>query len=108
VIFSIFFFKIMPRLKPGVLIHFHDVFWPFEYPQEWIEIGRAWNESYGLHAFLQYNDSFEILFFNSYLGNVYKDIVKEKMPYGNDEAAARSEAGGNFYAGGSLWLRKKK
>jgi predicted O-methyltransferase YrrM len=100
-------FEIMPRLKPGVLIHFHDVFWPFEYPQEWIEVGRSWNESYGLRAFLQYNDTFEILFFNSYLGNVYKDIVKKKMPYGDTDPANTNGAGGNFDAGGSLWLRKK-
>lgn len=102
------FFEIMPRLKPGVLIHFHDVFWPFEYPQEWIEVGRSWNESYGLRTFLQYNDCFEILFFNSYLGNVHKNIVKEKMPFGDNDAVYNKGAGGNFYAGGSLWLRKKK
>ncbi len=102
------FFEIMPRLKPGVLVHFHDVFWPFEYPQEWMKVGRSWNESYGLRAFLQYNDSFEILLFNSYLGNLYKNIVKEIMPYGDPDALESHDAGGNFYAGGSLWLRRKK
>jgi predicted O-methyltransferase YrrM len=102
------FFEIMPRLKPGVMIHFHDVFWPFEYPEEWVEIGRSWNESYGLRTFLQYNDCFEILFFNSYLGNVHKKIIKEKMPFGGNDSEDNDGAGGNFYAGGSLWLRKMK
>jgi predicted O-methyltransferase YrrM len=30
-------FQILPRLKPGVLVHFHDIFWPFEYPEAWLE-----------------------------------------------------------------------
>ncbi len=101
-------FDIMPRLAPGVLVHFHDIFWPFEYPQEWIEIGRSWNESYGLRAFMQYNESFEIIFFNSYLGTVYKKLVHEIMPYGDNSDVNGNNAGGNFSAGGSLWLRKKK
>jgi len=37
------FFEILPRLARGVYIHFHDVFYPFEYPKEWIYEGRAWN-----------------------------------------------------------------
>lgn len=88
-----FFFEIMPRLKKGVMIHFHDIFWPFEYPEEWVEVGRSWNESYGLHTFLQYNDSFEILFFNSYIGNAYKKIFNEKMPFGDEVSDEISSAG---------------
>jgi len=102
------FFEIMPRLKPGVMIHFHDIFWPFEYPEEWVEVGRSWNESYGLRTFLQYNDNFEILFFNSYLGNIHKKIVNEKLPFFDNDAEDNTRAGGNFYSGGSLWLRKMK
>jgi hypothetical protein len=49
------------------VIHFHDVFWPFEYPEQWIHGGRAWNENYILKAFLQFNASFKVLFFNSYI-----------------------------------------
>ncbi len=100
-------FEILPRLKPGVLVHFHDVFWPFEYPREWIEVGRSWNESYGLRAFLQYNDSFEVAFWASYLGNVHRAAMKQKMPYGDDGLVGNTDAGGNFNAGGSFWLRKK-
>jgi hypothetical protein len=44
--------RILPRLKPGVLVHFHDVFYPFSYPATWIREGRAWNESLFLRAFL--------------------------------------------------------
>jgi Methyltransferase domain len=32
-------FCILPRLKPGVFIHFHDIFYPFEYPPQWCSCG---------------------------------------------------------------------
>ena len=47
------FSDVLPRLNPGTLIHFHDVFERFEYPAEWLREGRGWNEQYVLRAFLQ-------------------------------------------------------
>ena len=47
-------FTVLPALQSGVLVHFHDIFFPFEYPQAWLAEGRAWNEAYLLRAFLQY------------------------------------------------------
>src|SRR5690606_7948483 len=49
-------FNILPILKTGVLIHFHDIFYPFEYPQAWVRGNRwhSWNEVYLLRAFLMY------------------------------------------------------
>ncbi|HEX3018679.1 MAG TPA: class I SAM-dependent methyltransferase [Chitinispirillaceae bacterium] len=101
-------FEILPRLKPGILIHFHDVFWPFEYPREWVEAGRSWNEAYGLRSFLQYNDSFEILFFNSYIGTIQKRLLNGKLNIGDKDEEDYSGDGGSYHAGGSLWLRKIK
>jgi hypothetical protein len=74
------FFEILPHIKRGVYVHFHDIGYPFEYPKEWIYEGRAWNEAYLLRAFLQYNNVFKIQFFNSFLAYSYKDIVKDNMP----------------------------
>jgi len=51
------FFEILPILKSGVIIHFHDIFYPFEYPQAWVFGGRNWNEDYFLKAFLMYLNS---------------------------------------------------
>jgi predicted O-methyltransferase YrrM len=31
-----FFLDVLPRLKPGILVHIHDIFLPFDYPNEWI------------------------------------------------------------------------
>jgi hypothetical protein len=87
-------FEILPSLVSGVYIHFHDIMFPFEYPKEWIYQGRAWNEAYILRAFLQYNAAFEIVFFNSYLGQFRREAF-ESMPL-----ALRNP-------GTSLWLRKR-
>ena len=43
-------FKFLIFSPPGVIIHFHDILWPFEYPKKWLEAGRAWNEAYLLLA----------------------------------------------------------
>ncbi|MCV3215247.1 class I SAM-dependent methyltransferase [Plectonema radiosum NIES-515] len=87
-------FEILPRLKPGVIIHFHDVFYSFEYPKEWVKEGRAWNEDYFLRAFLQYNPVFHILYFNSFMGEFHRDKLERNMPL-----CLRN-------TGGSLWMKK--
>lgn len=88
------FFEIFPCLAPGVLIHLHDIFWPFEYPKDWIAEGRAWNEAYLLRAFLQHNDEYEVLLFNDYLWTTHNTWFRDKAP-----AFARN-------SGGSFWMRK--
>jgi predicted O-methyltransferase YrrM len=74
------FFEILPHIKGGIYIHFHDVGYPFEYPKEWIYEGRAWNEAYLLRAFLQYNNAFRIRFFNSFMAHAYRDMLAREMP----------------------------
>ncbi|MGC2064237.1 MAG: class I SAM-dependent methyltransferase [Thermodesulfovibrionales bacterium] len=88
------FFKLLPALKRGVYIHFHDIFYPFEYPKEWIYEGLAWNEAYLLRAFLQYSSSFKIQFFNTYLECFYRDKFFNEMPLPLK------------YAGASIWIKK--
>jgi predicted O-methyltransferase YrrM len=54
--------EVLPELAPGVVIHFHDIFLPYEYPREWFEgLEYYWAEQYLLQAFLQFNDSFEVI-----------------------------------------------
>lgn len=73
-------FDILPNINNGVIIHFHDIFYPFEYPQKWIYEGRAWNEDYILKAFLQYNNKFKIIYWNHFLGKAYPKVIMEKLP----------------------------
>jgi predicted O-methyltransferase YrrM len=90
------FFEILPRLKEGVIVHFHDILWPFEYPKEWLINGTAWNEAYFIRGFLQYNNLFEILYFNSFMGLFQREKLIEKMPLCLRDS------------GGSIWLKKRK
>lgn len=89
-------FEILPSLRPGVFVHFHDVFFPFEYPKQWIVEGRSWTEGYLLRAFLEYNEGFEIVFFNTFLEQFHADRLRTEMPL--------CLKGG----GGSLWIRKRR
>jgi len=88
------FFEILPRLKRGVVIHLHDIFHRFEYSARWLREGRAWNEAYLLHAFLQYNDEFRVLLFVNYMQKAHKAWFDEHMP------DAFSKGGGCF------WMQK--
>jgi predicted O-methyltransferase YrrM len=72
-------FEVLPLLAPGVLVHVHDMFWPFEYPASWLEQGRAWNELYLLRAFLAYNSSWQVLSFGPYLGAHHRDAAPQAM-----------------------------
>ncbi len=60
-------FGVFPRLPSGVLVHVHDVAYPFEYPQEWVEEGRAWNEAYLLRGFLLENPRWRVTLWPSML-----------------------------------------
>ncbi len=56
------FLEILPMLKPGVIVHVHDVFTPRDYPREWIVNKHImWNEQYLLEAFLCNNKEFSII-----------------------------------------------
>jgi predicted O-methyltransferase YrrM len=89
------FFEILPRLNRGVIVHIHDIFYPFEYPFDWIQEGRSWNESYLLRAFLTDNPRFEILLWNSWLGIKEAAWIQEHSPLFMKNT------------GGSIYLRKK-
>ena len=89
------FFEVFPHLSKGVYIHFHDIFFPFEYPKEWVYEGRAWNESYLLRAFLQYNALFEIVLFTTFLTGFHGDRIERKMPLCMIDK------------GSSIWLRRR-
>ena len=88
------FFDVLPSLAPGVLIHIHDVAGNLDYPREWLEEGRAWNEQYLLRAFLMNNAAYRIELFSAWLWNQRHELIRERMPM--------CGRGG----GGQMWLRK--
>jgi hypothetical protein len=89
-------FDILPRLRPGVHVHFHDVFYPFEYPRPWVYDARGWNEAYLLRAFLQYNSDFEIVLFGTYAMGRHTDWFARNMPLCLENR------------GGALWIKRKE
>jgi hypothetical protein len=88
------FFQILPTIKLGVIIHIHDILYPFEYPASWHNEGRNWNEAYILRSFLQYNNNFSILLFPNALSMQNKLWFEQNSP--------------DFLlnSGGSIWLTR--
>lgn len=90
-------FDILPILKPGVVIHFHDVFFPFELPASWVLKRKwFWNENYILRAFLMNNPDYEIILFNNFLYRKHRLWFEKEMP----------EALIDWEHTGSIWIRK--
>jgi predicted O-methyltransferase YrrM len=74
------FYRILPRIKPGVVVHFHDVIWPFDYPVNWHNTHRYWNEAYFLRVFLAHNDAWKIYWWNSLAGQALMPLIQKQMP----------------------------
>lgn len=89
------FLEIIPRLNKGVIIQVHDIFLPAEYPKEWVlKNHEFYNEQYLLHAFLAFNQSFEVLWAGSFMHLNHPQVLR---------AAFGSYRGG---WPGSFWMRK--
>ena len=85
---------VLPRLKAGVLVHFHDIFLPDPYPEEWA--WRGYNEQIVVGALLQ-GGAFAPVFASHYAvahTNLLAGSLIEGLPIGR---SARES---------SLWLRK--
>jgi len=69
--------EIMPALVRGVHVHVHDVWFPYDYPYDWI-FGerRAWAEMYILEAFLAFNSAFKVELCGNMIANKCPDLVK--------------------------------
>jgi predicted O-methyltransferase YrrM len=90
------FENVLPRLRPGVVIHVHDIFHPFEYPEPWVlDLNLSWNELYYVRAFLADNPHYEILFFNNFMATHHAEAMARACPpFMRD-------------SGSSFWMRKR-
>lgn len=86
------YFQILPRIKSGVIVHIHDIFYPFIYPKKWLRQGRCYNEAFILRALLMNNSEYEILFFNDMMCKCHE----------KEFGSLCKNPGGS-----SIWLRKK-
>jgi predicted O-methyltransferase YrrM len=93
--------EILPRLKPGVYVHIHDIFTPFDYPDRWVcQEVRFWNEQYLVEAFLTANSEYSIVGALHFLTRRFPEKVAEKFPVLASEIHQKKP--------GSLWLRKRE
>jgi predicted O-methyltransferase YrrM len=95
-------FKVLPLLQDGVVIHFHDIFRHFDYPEEWLKEGRAWNEGYLLKAFLAFNRNYQIQFFNDWFAHRHWEYLERNLPL----CTVQPEGSPFKNSGVSLWVRK--
>lgn len=87
--------RIFPRLRPGVFVHFHDIFLPYPYPSSWKKY--HFNEQNGLISWLL-TDKVEPVFASHYVWRempIDLNAICKKFPL---NTAAN---------GGSLWLKIK-
>jgi hypothetical protein len=93
----IFSLEILPALKPGVLVHLHDIFLPYDYPPEWND--RYYSEQYLLAAWLLAEGSrFSVELPNMFV-SLDPDLRDGLSPLWNGELAGVQRHGGSF------WLR---
>jgi len=91
------FFEVLPRLRPGVLIHIHDIWLPLEYPQEWVLTeARSWNEQYVLRALLTGSNTYQIELAGMYLCQFEKALLRETL----------GESVDGMGVGSGIWIRK--
>ena len=93
---------VLPRLASGVIVHFHDIGLPYEYPKVYATnptFRVFWSEAYLLQAFLSFNSTFEVLLAMSYLMTEQtKEFRAAFSPYDPAQQVAIS---------GSFWIRRK-
>ena len=87
--------QLLHKVAPGVVVHIHDIFLPYEYPQSWVmDIGLKWGEQYLVHAMLSDSRAWEVLWPGYYLQRTMPDFAKH-FPHNRGRDAQ------------SLWLRKR-
>jgi hypothetical protein len=91
------YFEVLPRLKPGVKIHIHDIFLPNEYLKDWVVTDkRSWNEQYLLRALLMYSTAFRVVFGNAFAFATMPELVRDAL----------SLPEGQAFGGGSIWIER--
>jgi len=90
---------VLPRLRSGVYVHFHDIFLPGHYPREWIvDLKRFWTEQYLLQAFLAFNREFQVMLALNYLAKNARDDLAAALPLFGQQPASEP---------GAFWIRRR-
>lgn len=90
--------EVLPRLRPGVHVHVHDIFFPRDYPDDWVISGRGWNEQYVLQSFLAFNAAFEVTIGSAWVAGFHEQALLDASGH----AFVPAQVGG-----GSFWMRRR-
>ncbi len=72
--------RILPELAPGVLVHFHDIFTPLDYPKKFVMTNLCfWGEQYLLEAFLSFNSGYRVLWSGSAMQHFHPDVLRRNF-----------------------------
>jgi len=94
----VFFLEVLPQLKKGVIVHLHDIYLPYDYPQEMCN--RFYNEQYGLAMYLLANPGrFKILLPNFFIYND-EELSEVISPVWEHSSVRNVER-----HGGSFWFK---
>ncbi len=104
---TVFFLEILPRLKPGVLVHIHDIFLPFDYPPFWQD--RYYSEQYILAAYLLAESSeLEIILPNAFICYCDPELNQILSPLWTDLQVSEEKISGiSVREGSSFWIKIK-
>ena len=77
---SVIYLDIIPRLKPGVVVHIHDIGFPYNYLPDIENTFFQWMETQFLHALMINNKKIDILFCLSHLHYEKPKELKKIFP----------------------------
>jgi hypothetical protein len=95
---TVFFMEVMPELKKGVVVHIHDIYIPYDYPQFMCD--RFYSEQYVLAAFLLANPHHYVPILPNFFISEDPElahVIEQMWAHPNLEDVERH--------GGSFWLR---
>ncbi|MET1062697.1 MAG: class I SAM-dependent methyltransferase [Aeromicrobium sp.] len=99
------FLEVLPRLKPGVIVHIHDVHFPFNGPfpaDTWLFGERwpvYWNEAMVVQIFLAHNAAYRVLLSTPMIRHEDEGVLKGLF---DDYTPLAADANPSS----SLWLRR--
>ena len=87
--------RIIPQLSPGVIVHVHDIFLPYDYPLVYLR--NMYTEQYVLYALLLNGTRYEVVFSTHYMARHY--------PHEMQTVFGPAVGAENLYLGASFWFR---
>jgi hypothetical protein len=104
---TVFFMEVLPRLNPGLILHVHYIFLPYDYPPAWSE--RYYSEQYLLACWLMAQPGHLNLLFSSTFVSLDPALSSRLAPFWEDprfrDAKHRTERTIGQYKGVALWAR---